>query len=514
MKRAVWCSLLAGASLLLCACDLNFGSSGLYAPPPPAPNLTDPPSRAARLSYLEGMVSFRPSGSSQWIPAVPNRPLTSGDELWTDAGARAEVQLGSAAIRMDSKTYFGILELSDEAFQAQLIDGTIAVRVRRIEAGDAFEIDTPNASVSPLEAGEYRVSVNPKGDATDVTARTGGIEVTNAKRAFEIAANQRAHVNRVRLERATTNAPSTDAFDRFCEDRDAREARAESGKYVSSAIIGAADLDGYGVWQTSPELGPYWKPKHVNPDWAPYRFGRWAWTESWGWAWIDDAPWGFAPFHYGRWTELEGSWVWAPGKSRASPAFAPALVVFLNARKPESQFSRWLEKAGVAWLPLSPDEIYLPANRLTRGYVLRLNAPVQRASGINQTAFAAQTYANRSAITAVSRDVFVSGQPVAASKAQMDPRDAGTLSCTGTSPALAPIFRSLSALAARGIVAAEPPAPDAQRQVIVRRTPLYSAVPFEQQLPLLREHPGRPLDRETLEQLRNINQLPGSEQER
>jgi hypothetical protein len=21
----------------------------------------------------------------------------------------------------------------------------------------------------------------------------------------------------------------------------------------------------------------------------------------WGWTWVDNAPWGFAPFHYGRW---------------------------------------------------------------------------------------------------------------------------------------------------------------------------------------------------------------------
>ena len=27
----------------------------------------------------------------------------------------------------------------------------------------------------------------------------------------------------------------------------------------------------------------------------------WVWLRPWGWTWVDDAPWGFAPFHYGRW---------------------------------------------------------------------------------------------------------------------------------------------------------------------------------------------------------------------
>jgi hypothetical protein len=190
------------------------------------------------------------------------------------------------------------------------------------------------------------------------------------------------------------------------------------------------------------------------------------------------------------------------------------LVVFLEERQTGSPFTRWLEKTGVAWLPLSPQEIYLPANRLAPGYVLRLNAGVESARGINRAAFEAQSFANRSAATAVSPDAFISAQPVMASRTRLDARDFSALQCIGTSPALAPVFRSMSAPVPHGVVAAEPPARDCERQVIVRRTPLYSSVPFAEQLPLLREHPGRPLDRETLEQLRRVTALLGSEPER
>src|SRR5256885_3839541 len=44
-------------------------------------------------------------------------------------------------------------------------------------------------------------------------------------------------------------------------------------------------------------------------------------------SWVDDAPWGFAPFHYGRWTIVGGSWGWVPGPIRVRPWYAPALVV-------------------------------------------------------------------------------------------------------------------------------------------------------------------------------------------
>src|SRR3974390_391715 len=59
----------------------------------------DPPSRAARLGHMEGSVSFQPAGESEWVEAVPNRPMTTGDKLWADRDARAEVELGSTSIR-------------------------------------------------------------------------------------------------------------------------------------------------------------------------------------------------------------------------------------------------------------------------------------------------------------------------------------------------------------------------------------------------------------------------------
>ena len=78
-------------------------------------------------------------------------------------------------------------------------------------------------------------------------------------------------------------------------------------KYVSREMIGYEDLDEYGTWRPAPGYGMVWYPRAVAAGWAPYRDGHWAWVEPWGWTWVDEAPWGFAPFHYGRWVYVGGA---------------------------------------------------------------------------------------------------------------------------------------------------------------------------------------------------------------
>src|ERR1700674_3701858 len=71
----------------------------------------DPPSRVARLAQLNGAVRLSPAGEEEWVLAPPNRPLITGDRVWVDAGARAELQLGATALRLGSGTSVTILNL-------------------------------------------------------------------------------------------------------------------------------------------------------------------------------------------------------------------------------------------------------------------------------------------------------------------------------------------------------------------------------------------------------------------
>ena len=137
----------------------------------------DPPSRVARLGYMTGAVSFSPAGEDDWVQAAINRPLTTGDRLWADAGARAEIQVGGAMIRMNADTGVSVLNLDDRIAQLQLTQGTLNVRVRRLEPNQVFEVDTPNLAFTLRQPGEYRIEVDPDGNATTIVVRKGQGEV-------------------------------------------------------------------------------------------------------------------------------------------------------------------------------------------------------------------------------------------------------------------------------------------------------------------------------------------------
>ena len=120
----------------------------------------DPPSRAARLSFISGEVSLQPAGEQDWAPALVNRPLTTGDKLWTEHGARAEIYVGPAAVRLDSDTGFSFLNVDDDTIQMRMTAGVVNVSVASLEGHEQLEIDTPNVAISLLRAGNYRVEVN------------------------------------------------------------------------------------------------------------------------------------------------------------------------------------------------------------------------------------------------------------------------------------------------------------------------------------------------------------------
>src|SRR5437588_4094425 len=133
----------------------------------------DPPSRVARLGYLQGSVSFQPAGESEWVEAVPNRPMTTGDQLWADRDSRAELSLGSAVIDLNNNTGVSFLNLDDRTVQLQLSSGSISVRVRHLDRDDVFEIDTPNQAFSIFQPGRYRVEASEDGSYTVVSIREG-----------------------------------------------------------------------------------------------------------------------------------------------------------------------------------------------------------------------------------------------------------------------------------------------------------------------------------------------------
>src|SRR6266550_3806575 len=386
----------------------------------------DPPSRVARLSYASGTVSFNPGGTDDWVSAVVNRPITTGDKLWTDNGARAELHIGSAAIRLSGNTGFSLLNLDDRMAQIRLTEGALNPRVRHLEQDESIEVDTPNLAFSILRPGNYKINVNEAGDSTFVVVRDGEGEVTGGGSAYTVHPRETGTFTGTDQLDADIQrfGDNDDDFDHWCGDRDRREDRSQSSRYVSSDVIGYEDLDDNGGWRTVPEYGTVWFPHTVIVGWAPYRFGHWVWISPWGWTWVDDAPWGFAPFHYGRWAYARQRWCWVPGPLRARSVYAPALVAFVGGNNFRVSVGAGEPSRGVAWFPLAPGEVYRPAYRVSRNYFTNVNISNTNVSNTyvtnvyNKPDAPNTVYRNREqrgGMTAVPAAVFTQSRPVAQS---------------------------------------------------------------------------------------------------
>ncbi len=459
----------------------------------------DPPGRVARISFISGSASFRPASVDEWAAATMNYPMTVGDHLWTDRGARAELDLGTAIIRVAPYTEFSILDLDDQIAQLRVTQGSVTVHVRELGNDDQFELDTPNGATEVLRPGNYRVDVNENGDMSTITVRHGDAEVTYGDKAFPMHAEQSATLHGLERPQQDIVAPvPIDDFESWSLTRDRRMENAMSARYVSRDMIGYGDLDGYGAWRTSPEYGAVWYPR-VDAEWVPYRSGHWAWVEPWGWTWIDDAPWGFAPFHYGRWVYESGGWGWVPGRIIARPVYAPALVAFVGG--PNFHVAMSVGSAPVGWFPLGPREVFVPAYRVSPAYVRQVNITHVTVTNVNVTNV---TYVNREvprAVTVVSRETFVGARPVASAVIAVPREQVRVAPVVGTAAPFAPQRVSIvgSAVAVR---AAAPPAVVVTRQVVVRHTPPPAPVAFVAKQQVLEAHPGVPIDRETENSLR------------
>jgi hypothetical protein len=449
----------------------------------------DPPSRVAQLSYVEGSASLQPAGVEEWVPAEVNRPITGGEGLWVDNGARAELRVGIATMRLSSQTGVSFLNLDDSTVQVRLDRGTLQINLQQLAEGEIFEVDTPNVAFRLLRPGEYRFEVNEQGDMTLITVRVGGGEASGGGQSITVSAPRQARISGTdSISYDLRDPPPSDDFDEWCSSRDRRAEQSESVKYVSREMVGYEDLEEHGSWRTDPEYGPVWRPRVVAAGWAPYRYGRWVWIDSWGWTWLDDAPWGFAPCHYGRWVFSAGLWGWTPGPVVRRPVYAPALVVWVGG----APFG-----SGVAWFPLGPREVYVPAYRASTRYLSRLNVTTVSVTRIK---IANINYVNRAHVTVVSREAFVGARPVRQFMVSVVLAPKARVRYTNIVK-VAPQRASVLGHGTLPATVVRPPSGSFNRVVVVRATPPPPRVPFAQQERLLTKTPGRPLDSSRIAQL-------------
>ncbi|MEO8546256.1 MAG: cell envelope integrity protein TolA [Burkholderiaceae bacterium] len=470
----------------------------------------DPPTRIARLGYVDGAVSFSPAGEDTWGEATLNRPLTTGDRLWVDAHGRAEVQIGGAAVRLDVETSLSVLNLDDQIAQLQLTQGTLNLRVRRLVRDQVVEVDTPNLAFVVRQPGDYRIAVDVDGNATVIVVRKGQAEVYGDSSSYVIDARQPYRFTGTDLrDYEYVDVPRPDGFDRWSGDRDRLYDNSRSAAYVSPDVIGYQDLDANGRWRVDATYGNVWVPNRVPTGWAPYRDGHWTWVDRWGWTWVDDAPWGFAVSHYGRWANMQGTWGWVPGPASTPAYYAPAQVAFVGGDNLQLTFASGIASA-VAWFALAPREVYRPSYPVSRGYFENINRSntVINNTVINNVYVNQNTthivYVNRAiagAVVAVPTSTFVQAQPVSRSALRVTPALLGQRPVV-IAPAVAPVERSMRGSARD---ADKPPRQVFERPVIARAAPPAAHADFAAQRPHLAAKPGVPLDESARKELKQAD---------
>jgi hypothetical protein len=330
--------------------------------------LADPPARVGRVSAVEGQVSLRTDGDEDTGPLL-NWPVTSSNHLTTARGGRAEFRVGSAAVRLDGDTDLEVVELDDDSLRLRLNYGSASIRLRAPEMVGDFELSTPQARIVLTEPGMLRVDTDRAPDTTTVSVFAGVARVDGAGTLLTVRAGKRADV---RGEDVSTGLARADQFDEWAQSRDKRDEAAIATRYIPYDVTGYEELDQYGSWTENAEYGPLWTPRVLASDWAPYRDGRWAWIDPWGWTWVDNAPWGYAPSHYGRWVVVNRRWHWAPGRFAGRPVWAPALVGWVGGANWSVTFGSRHNGPGVGWYPLTPRDRFVPPYRISHDHERRL----------------------------------------------------------------------------------------------------------------------------------------------
>ncbi|MGA3210045.1 MAG: DUF6600 domain-containing protein [Terriglobales bacterium] len=480
----------------------------------------DPPSRAARMTHVINQVSFQPAGVDDWALVAVNQPLTTSDNVWADVEARAELNLGSAAIRMGAETSLTLTNLSDNVVQLGLNQGTLNLRVKHIFDGETYEVDTPNLAFTLFQPGSYRFDVDPNGDTTVVTIWQGQGQATGDSPAVDLGPRQQARFTGGRsLQNQITAAPGFDSFDDWCRKYDESEDRSLSARYVSPNMIGYEDLDAAGQWRDDPQYGHLWVPAGVEVGWAPYHYGHWAWVAPWGWTWVDNAPWGFAPFHYGRWVNVGGVWAWAPGPVEAvvvRPVYAPALVAWVGGVGIGVGGG-----VGVGWFALGWGEPFIPAYPVSRNYFTTVNVHVTNITNITNTVYVNNTtvinntainnihYVNRTvpgAVLVVPKESMGTAQPVSKIAVKVTPAQLESAKPVVVAPVAPQKQAVLGAPASQPAKA--PPASVLARPLMAKTPPPPPPLTFASKQQALAKNPGQPVTPQEETQIRKTSPPP------
>ena len=392
---------------------LLLASSPILATiPASAQDPGDPPTDVARIAIISGSVSSHQPGSQDWQGAQQNYPLAPGSGVWTEPRSHAAVDVAGARIHLDASSQLEVTAIDPGQVQLAVPQGAAVIRVYPGVSGVNFQVDTAHGAVTINQPGQYEIVAGDDQHPASVSVIEGQAQFAGQSANLALQAGQRGNITPD--NQSSVDAAQPDDFVRMVQQQEQpyQQQVAQTAQYVSPQQTGYQDLARYGDWSQAPQYGSVWYPQAVPANWAPYRYGHWAYVAPWGWTWVDDAPWGFTPFHYGRWVQIGHRWGWVPGTRVARPVYAPALVSFFDLGGGVGV------NVSLGWVPLGPDEVYVPSYRHSPRYVRNVNITNVRneTTIINvvnkKTVINVNNYRNYRGATSASRDVMARGRAV------------------------------------------------------------------------------------------------------
>jgi hypothetical protein len=328
----------------------------------------DPPGRVGRVAETSGEVrTINPEGA--WDTLLRNQPLSTGDRVTTDKTGQATLQFGSTTVRLGPDSDLVVTQLDDQKIRLRFDHGQLALRVRSDDILGELFVETDEGAWVPHHPGQYRFD-RAAHQVLAAQAWSGDMLLEAPDSSLPLAAPQRAQVWRTGAQQTTHYRLVPAVKDAFgdaalaADKADDKASAASAAAQVPPEMTGAADLARFGTWSVAPDGARLWTPAKLPAGWAPYRQGAWSWNSPWGWTWVDEQPWGFAPFHYGRWLSVKGRWAWTPGQwGTARPVYAPALVGWFGGP------ALTVDGApAVGWVALAPDEPVFPGYAVSAKY--------------------------------------------------------------------------------------------------------------------------------------------------
>ena len=392
-----------------------------------------------RIAALDGAVTLRAAGG-EWADSGINAPIAAGMSVRTAGEGRAELRVGPATIALAPGTELDVAQLDAAGTQLVLRRGRLGVRLSQLDPARSIEIDIARGGVWLLVPGDYDIGAGDRGAPSRVAVLDGRARVVGKGLDTVITTGSANLLTGDDPVIATLAAAGADEFVGWWRAAAGPDTEPAALHHVAATMTGYEALDANGSWETVAGHGAVWFPQAGPDEWAPYRNGHWRWIAPWGWSWIDDQPWAFAPTHYGRWMRFDEAdalapsatgtrWGWIPGRRVAEPLYAPAMVAFLGTAGVGISYADAVGPA-VAWFALAPGEAYWPGYTSDPDTIRRLNeatlpkgtAIAAASSGEPPAAIVNGDYRNRRYANVVPRSVFTGGRPIAPALLQLPAR--------------------------------------------------------------------------------------------